>query len=141
MNLRISRRDFLAASAAATASLPVISGGSSAQTADDLDDSRFVKEARYFEKLEGGKIKCTLCPHECEVADMERGICSVRENRGGTYYTLVHSRPCSLAVDPIEKKPLFHFQPGTRSFSIATEGCNFQCEFCQNWHISQAAIE
>ena len=137
MNLRISRRDFLAGSAAATASLPVISGGSSAQTADDLDDSRFVKEARHFEKLEGGKIKCTLCPHECEVADMERGICSVRENRGGTYYTLVHSRPCSLAVDPIEKKPLFHFLPGSQAFSIATAGCNIECKFCQNWDFSQ----
>ncbi len=135
--MRISRRSFLSASAAAAASLPVTNRGSSAQTPDDLDDSKYVKEARYYEKLEGGKIKCTLCPHECEVADMERGTCSVRENRGGTYYTLVHSRPCSLMVDPIEKKPLFHFLPGSGAFSIATAGCNMGCKFCQNWNISQ----
>jgi len=109
----------------------------SARRADVLDDSMFVKEAQYYEKLGGGAVRCTLCPHECEVIDMERGTCSVRENRGGTYYTLVHSRVCSWGVDPIEKKPLFHFLPGTRAFSIATAGCNMECKFCQNWQISQ----
>jgi pyruvate formate lyase activating enzyme len=136
LKFRMSRRDFLSASAAA-ASLSATAGRVSAQPASDLDDSRYVKEARYYEKLEGGKIKCTLCPHECEVADMERGTCSVRENRGGTYYTLVHSRPCTEWVDPIEKKPLSHFLPGSRAFSIATAGCNMGCKFCQNWRISQ----
>ena len=78
-----------------------------------------------------------MCPNRCRVADLERGTCGVRENRGGTYYTLVHSRAVSVNVDPVEKKPLFHFLPGTTAFSIATVGCNLECKFCQNWQISQ----
>lgn len=98
-------------------------------------------EAKYYEKLGEKKVKCNLCPHECRVADLERGTCGVRENRGGTYYTLVHSNPCAVNIDPIEKKPVFHYLPGTRSFSIATAGCNFVCKFCQNWEISQKRPE
>ena len=135
--MKVSRRDFLTNSAGAACLLSATAQAQHVSAATGLDDSRFVKEARYYEKLDGGRVRCTLCPHECEVADMERGTCSVRENRGGTYYTLVHSRPCSLAVDPIEKKPLFHFLPGSRAFSIATAGCNIECKFCQNWQISQ----
>ena len=100
-------------------------------------DERFVKKARHWEKLEELRVRCTLCPRRCEVADMERGYCGVRENRGGTYYTLVHSRPCTVHVDPIEKKPFFHVLPGTPSYSLATAGCNIECRFCQNWEISQ----
>lgn len=95
-------------------------------------------EARYYEKLPNRKIKCVLCPRECIIDDQETGYCGVRENHGGTYYTLVYGRPCSLNNDPIEKKPLFHFLPGTSAFSIATVGCNVLCKFCQNWQISQA---
>ncbi len=95
-------------------------------------------EARYYEKLPNRKIKCVLCPRECVIDDQETGYCGVRENHGGTYYTLVYGRPCSANVDPIEKKPLFHFLPGTLAFSIATVGCNVLCKFCQNWQISQA---
>ena len=87
------------------------------------------------------KIKCKLCPRECTVGDRERGYCGVRENRGGTYYTLVHSRVCAAHVDPIEKKPLFHYLPGTLAFSMATAGCNVNCKFCQNWDISQSRPE
>jgi len=102
------------------------------------DDSRFVKEARFYKKLDQLRVECELCPRRCKVADLERGYCGVRENRGGTYYTLVHSRPCSVgARDPIEKKPLYHYLPGTSAFSIATAGCNMECRFCQNWQISQ----
>ncbi|MBD3387071.1 AmmeMemoRadiSam system radical SAM enzyme [candidate division KSB1 bacterium] len=100
-----------------------------------------VAPARYYEKLPYRKIKCTLCPRECVIDDLERGYCGVRENRGGTYYTLVHGNPCSAHIDPIEKKPLFHFLPGTLAFSIATVGCNVFCKFCQNWQISQARPE
>ncbi len=99
------------------------------------------KEARYYEKLPNRKIKCVLCPRECIIDDQETGYCGVRENRGGTYYTLVHSRVCSANVDPIEKKPLFHFLPGSLAFSIATAGCNVECKFCQNWQISQVRPE
>jgi pyruvate formate lyase activating enzyme len=105
------------------------------------DTKRFVREARYYTKLEHKRIRCDLCPRECVIDDRERGYCGVRENREGTYYTLVYSRPCSLNVDPIEKKPLFHFHPGSLSFSIATAGCNVNCKFCQNWQISQVRPE
>jgi len=98
-------------------------------------------KARYYEKLKDKRIKCILCPRECIVADLERGYCGVRENRSGIYYSLVYSKPCSLAVDPIEKKPLFHFKPGSLSFSLATAGCNIECKFCQNWNISQMRPE
>jgi len=105
------------------------------------DDSRFTVEARFYEKGQNKKIKCKLCPRECVVGDRERGYCGVRENHGGTYYTLVHSRVCAAHIDPIEKKPLFHYLPGTLAFSIATAGCNVNCKFCQNWDISQSRPE
>jgi pyruvate formate lyase activating enzyme len=94
-------------------------------------------EAEFWEELPNNKVKCVLCPRECEVADVERGYCGVRENRGGKYQTLVYGALCSANVDPIEKKPLFHYLPGTTAFSIATAGCNVECKFCQNWQISQ----
>ena len=101
------------------------------------EDELFVQEARYYKKLEELKVQCELCPRKCTVADLERGYCGVRENREGDYYTLVYSRPCALHMDPIEKKPLFHYLPGTTAFSLATAGCNIECKFCQNWNISQ----
>ena len=104
-------------------------------------DAQFTTEARFYEKLPHRKIKCKLCPRECVIDDRERGYCGVRENRGGTYYTLVHSRVVSAHIDPIEKKPFFHFQPGTQAFSVATAGCNVNCKMCQNWEISQVRPE
>ena len=105
------------------------------------DDSRFVREARFYDKQPYRKIKCRLCPRGCAIDDRERGYCGVRENRGGTYYTLVHSRVVTAHIDPIEKKPFFHFLPGTVAFSIATAGCNVNCKMCQNWDISQVRPE
>lgn len=99
------------------------------------------KLSPYFTSLEGGEIQCELCPHRCRVAKGKRGICRVRENRDGKYYSLVYGNPCAVHLDPIEKKPFFHVLPGTTSFSLATAGCNFQCKFCQNWEISQAFPE
>ncbi len=98
-------------------------------------------EAMYYRKLEGTQIECELCPRHCLVTDLERGFCGVRENQDGNYYTLVHSRACAMNIDPIEKKPLYHFHPGTAAFSIATAGCNVNCKFCQNWDISQVRPE
>lgn len=98
-------------------------------------------EARYYEKLPDREIKCTLCPRYCHLGDKERGYCGVRENDGGTYYTLVYGKACAVNVDPIEKKPFFHFLPGTLAFSLATAGCNVNCKFCQNWQISQVRPE
>ncbi len=80
---------------------------------------------------------CTLCPHDCRIRDGGFGACGVRVNRGGTLYTLVYDKVCSRHIDPVEKKPLFHFPPGSRAYSIATVGCNLRCAFCQNWEISQ----
>jgi pyruvate formate lyase activating enzyme len=95
----------------------------------------------YFTPLEAGGIQCELCPHRCRVAKGKRGLCRVRENRDGKYYSLVYGNPCTINLDPVEKKPFFHVLPGTTSYSLATVGCNFQCKFCQNWEISQASPE
>lgn len=100
-----------------------------------------MKEALLYEKLSDGRVRCALCSHRCLIAPGQKGICLVRENQGGSLYTLVYGLPLSQAVDPIEKKPLFHFYPGSASFSIATAGCNFRCTFCQNWSISQMPRE
>jgi len=94
-------------------------------------------EARHWQKLDEQRVRCQLCPKHCQVADRERGYCGVRENRQGVYYTLVYGEVCAYNPDPIEKKPLFHYLPGTRAFSIATAGCNMECKYCQNWDISQ----
>lgn len=96
-----------------------------------------MKEARLYLKEKEQKVRCNLCNHRCLITPGKRGICGVRENRDGTLYTLVYGRVIARHVDPIEKKPLFHFHPGSRSYSIATVGCNFRCLFCQNYEISQ----
>lgn len=98
-------------------------------------------EARYYEKLPDREIKCQLCPRFCQLGDKERGFCGVRENKDGRYYTLVYGKVASLNVDPIEKKPFFHFLPGSQALSLATAGCNLSCRFCQNWEISQMRPE
>jgi pyruvate formate lyase activating enzyme len=97
--------------------------------------------ALFYQVRPNQKVKCQLCPRQCEVKPGERGDCGVRENRKGSYYSLVYGNPCAVHVDPIEKKPLFHVLPGTPSYSIATAGCNLHCIFCQNWEISQAKPE
>ncbi len=99
------------------------------------------REALHWESLDGGVVRCTLCPRGCVVPPGGRGHCGVRENRGGTYYTLAYGNPCAVHVDPIEKKPFYHFLPTTSAFSIAVAGCNLDCKFCQNWHISQRRPE
>lgn len=96
-----------------------------------------MKEAMFYEKLSENRVQCLLCNHRCVIKPHNRGICGVRENQEGVLYSLVYGRLVSANLDPIEKKPLFHFQPGSTSFSIATVGCNFQCSHCQNWEISQ----
>ena len=111
---------------------PVVASGDEHQAAEG-----FVREAMHYATLEEKKVECKLCPRACTVAPRERGYCGVRENRDGKYVTLVYGRACSANIDPIEKKPLFHFLPGARAFSIATAGCNIECKFCQNWEISQ----
>ena len=94
-------------------------------------------EAYLYEKLDDGKVKCNLCAHRCVVKQGRRGLCNVRENQAGVLNTLVYGRVIASHIDPIEKKPLFHFLPGSRSYSIATVGCNLRCRFCQNADIAQ----
>ncbi len=96
-----------------------------------------MKEAYLYKKLDNNRVQCNLCSFRCKLSEGYKGICEVRKNEGGTLYTLVYGKTIAKAVDPIEKKPLFHFLPGTKSFSIATVGCNFRCLYCQNWEISQ----
>ncbi|UCD36504.1 MAG: AmmeMemoRadiSam system radical SAM enzyme [Nitrospiraceae bacterium] len=96
-----------------------------------------MKEAMFYEKLDDRRVRCRLCAHNCLIGNRERGLCAVRENRDGTLYSLVYGKVISSQIDPIEKKPLYHFLPGSSSFSIATVGCNFRCTHCQNYQISQ----
>jgi len=100
-----------------------------------------MKEASYYKKLKNKIVKCQLCPRFCTIKEDSRGNCGVRINKDGKLYSLVHGKPCTVHVDRIEKKPLYHFLPGTNSFSIATAGCNLHCLYCQNWEISQCKPE
>lgn len=135
----ISRRDFLKTCGIITlgsAILPRL-----IQTAQAQEGSiGFTQpiEALYYGRLSKQQIRCLLCPRYCVVPKGGRGFCRVRENRDGKYYTLAYANPCALHIDPIEKKPLYHFLPGTTALSLATAGCNFTCKNCQNWDISQA---
>ena len=96
-----------------------------------------MEEALYYEKLDGKKVHCHLCPYNCMISSGLRGACGVRINRDGTLYTEVYNRTTSIALDPIEKKPFYHYHPGEKILSLGTKGCNLHCQFCQNWHISQ----
>jgi pyruvate formate lyase activating enzyme len=140
--IQFSRRSFILCGASAVmaeslyfpAALPW-------QSASNQNSWPYTAEARFYDRLPNKKVKCRLCPRQCTVGDKERGYCGVRENRGGVYYTLVHSRVCAAHIDPVEKKPLFHYLPGSLAFSLAAAGCNVNCKFCQNWNISQSRPE
>ena len=96
-------------------------------------------ECSYYRTLDDGRVECQLCPHHCHIANGKTGICRSRRNEDGVLRSLVYGKPCSLAIDPIEKKPLYHFHPGTTCLSLACTGCNFRCLNCQNHEISQVA--
>jgi pyruvate formate lyase activating enzyme len=100
-----------------------------------------MKEAMLYEKIEKSRVRCYLCAHRCVIAEGKLGVCQVRRNVDGTLHTLVYGRTISQHVDPIEKKPLYHFYPGSRSYSIATPGCNFRCPWCQNADIAHMPRE
>lgn len=97
-----------------------------------------MQEAILYQKLPDLKVKCDVCSHRCTIKDGLRGICGVRENQKGILYALNYGKTVASAIDPIEKKPLYHFLPGTKIYSFATVGCNFRCEWCQNFEIAQS---
>ncbi len=100
-----------------------------------------MKEAMLWDPAGNDVVECSLCSHRCKIVDGKRGICGVRENQDGTLYSLVYGKAIAVHLDPIEKKPLYHFHPGTDVMSFGTVGCNFRCGFCQNWDISQRDID
>ena len=149
---RITRRQFLARAASTGSAClagSALLAAEAACAADPADTTRLRAfkgnlsdhEAMFYEKLPGQAVVCELCPRSCRVADGQRGWCGVRVNRKGLYKTLVYGKIGPPHIDPIEKKPLYHYLPGTTAFSVATAGCNFECKFCQNWEISQARPE
>lgn len=108
-----------------------------ASPAQNQNSAPTLKEALWWESLGEGEIQCNLCPRHCIITTGQKGFCRARKNIGGKLYVLTYGQPVAVHVDPIEKKPLFHVYPGSKSFSIATAGCNLRCKFCQNWEISQ----
>jgi pyruvate formate lyase activating enzyme len=140
--MKYMRRDFLKKGLTLCAAPLILTGNSLAKSISSIYSGKEnLVEAKYYNKLDNKKIQCKLCPRECVIDNLERGYCGVRENREGVYYTLVHSQVCTYHIDPVEKKPLFHFLPGHEAFSFATVGCNVECKFCQNWQISQIRPE
>jgi pyruvate formate lyase activating enzyme len=99
------------------------------------------KEALFWQKIKDKIVRCSLCPRFCMIREGARGNCGVRENRDGKLYSLVYGKPLSLNLDPIEKKPLYHFLPSEKTLSFGTAGCNLKCMYCQNWEISQCSPE
>ncbi|MBN2016845.1 MAG: AmmeMemoRadiSam system radical SAM enzyme [Candidatus Cloacimonetes bacterium] len=97
-----------------------------------------LREAQFYAKNDDGSVQCTLCPNRCYLPEGLTGLCRVRKNIDGKLYSLVYNKPVSVNIDPIEKKPLYHFYPGSNILSLATVGCNLRCNFCQNWTISQS---
>ena len=134
----VSRRQFMTGGVCACAALCLGRGAAYGREGILADYPSGPKEARFYDKLQNGTVQCRVCPRQCVMRDGEHGWCSTRENHGGKLYSLVYGRISAQQVDPIEKKPFFHFLPGSMAYSIATVGCNMTCKFCQNFQISQA---
>ncbi len=141
----MTRREFMglcACACALPAAAVLLSAAEPAFAKPQSTPSRGTEhEVAFYDKLPEKMIRCQICPKKCRVGDAERGFCGNKENHSGKYVTLAYGNPCSVNNDPIEKKPLFHFLPGTTAFSLAAAGCNFDCKFCQNWEISQSRPE
>ena len=139
--MKLTRRDFLRKGCVLGLGLGVspflLQRFSSASVLSALEKPEALQEAMYYEMIDEKTVSCGLCPRRCTLGEGARSVCRVRELRKGKFYTLVYGNPCSIQVDPIEKKPLFHMLPGSTAFSLATAGCNLRCKYCQNWRISQ----
>ena len=146
----MSRRDFFKRAILAGAGIALGAYGLSRLLKDEprvqeqmrSDSSlwKWSKEAYHYVKL-GENVKCRVCPNECILSEGMRSVCGNKTNHQKTLYTLAYGNPCAAHIDPVEKKPLFHFLPDTLAFSIATAGCNFNCLNCQNWEMSQRMPE
>lgn len=137
----LTRRRFLVCGLGACAAFGGIGAGVRESLSASPEYPSGPKEARFYEKLGNGIVRCGVCPRRCTIPKDERGFCGTRENRNGTLFSLVYGRVATMHVDPIEKKPFFHFLPGSQAYSIATAGCNMTCKFCQNFELSQAKPE
>ncbi|MCQ9207462.1 MAG: AmmeMemoRadiSam system radical SAM enzyme [Omnitrophica bacterium] len=137
MNTKITRRRFIKKVAALSAALAGVNFIRTSLKSDASTAITRSKEALHYEQIDETTVKCVLCPNECVLKNGQRSFCRVREPKNGKLYSLVYETPCSVHVDPIEKKPIYHMFPGSKAFSIATVGCNLRCKFCQNWQISQ----
>ena len=142
---KMTRQEFVARCLGCSAALSLVPGAilAAGQVQPGERERGLVRprEARYYEMQPEGRARCLLCPHGCLIGEGSRGSCGVRELRDGRLMTLVYGNPCAVHVDPIEKKPLLHFLPASRAFSVATAGCNLHCKNCQNWEISQRRPE
>jgi pyruvate formate lyase activating enzyme len=119
-------------------SIVIILNKESGQKTPDVSQ---LYEAKFYQQLENGTVQCQLCPNRCILGNLQRGLCKVRENINGKLYSLVYGKPVTVNVDPIEKKPFYHFLPGVKAYSLATAGCNLECKYCQNWDIAQRQPE
>ncbi|MFH1304966.1 MAG: AmmeMemoRadiSam system radical SAM enzyme [Candidatus Omnitrophota bacterium] len=142
---RVTRKEFLkkclAAGVGVGASMYLFDMASKYEAYAAIGEKRGMREALFYEKMGEGAVRCLLCPNQCTLSNGQRGFCRAREPLNGKLYTLVYELACATHIDPIEKKPLFHVQPGSKAFSIAAAGCNSRCKFCQNWTISQKKPE
>ena len=150
MNQRITRREFVQDILRKSAALTVASGAASLPVGDVQQvaasvvgdtSSGELKEAMFYEQLDGVMIHCKLEPRECIVNNLERGYCGAKENRDGKYYSMVHSQPCVVYEQPVESEHFYHVHPGNKFLGIGTAGCNLECKFCETWHISQVRPE
>ncbi len=123
------------------AGAPTGTGAAAPEAAGATEAAPLGHEAMYYRPLTHGQVKCELCPRRCVVDRGARGNCGVRENRGGRYFSLVYGQCGTVNLDPIEKKPFFHYLPGAAAFSLGTAGCNLHCKDCQNWSLSQVNPE
>jgi pyruvate formate lyase activating enzyme len=138
---RLNKRKFLKLGLTGACGFCALSGGLPLWSANPVPEKKvlgkFSREAMFYTPTAKG-LKCQICPNQCQIKPEENGDCRTRLNKDGKLYTIAYGNPCAVHVDPIEKKPLYHFLPQSNAFSIATAGCNLACLNCQNWEISQA---
>ena len=134
-----SRRDFIKTTFCATCGAVLFPWNCAWAKGNFSAKDPHVKEAYFYDKLASGAVRCGTCPHECTIVPGNRGKCRTKVNIEGKLFTISYANPCAVHVDPVEKKPLQHFYPGTKAFSLGVAGCNFYCLNCQNWEISQTS--